>query len=101
MQVVQNQIKRPKLIEPFFDKELTLDNEFVTYIDCTQRSTSNVNDDSNVTPVSHNIKNSLKTKKFGARFELKYNRKRFYMNEAGYINIDMKIFHKSELPAIA
>jgi len=81
MQIIQNQIKRPLLIESFFDKELTSNNEFVTYIDCTQSSASNVNDDSNVTPFSHNIKNSLKTKKFATHFELKYNRKRFYMNE--------------------
>jgi len=100
MQVNQNQIKRPSLIEPFFDKELTPDNEFVTYINCSISSQSVVSE-KNVTPASHNIKKSLKFKKFGVRFELKYDRKRFYMNDAGFISIDMKTFHKSELPAVA
>jgi len=56
---------------------------------------------SNVTPASHNIKKSLKLEKFHVRFAQKYNHKRFYMNDAGYISIDMNTFHKSELPAIA
>ncbi len=33
MKVQADQIKRPRLIEPFFNEELTPDNEFVTYID--------------------------------------------------------------------
>ena len=33
MKVQADQIKRPRLIEPFFDKELTPDNEFVVYIE--------------------------------------------------------------------
>ncbi len=35
MKVQADQIKRPRLIEPFFDKELTPDNEFVVYIETT------------------------------------------------------------------
>ena len=63
MQINQNQIKRPRLIEPFFDKELTPDNEFVSYIDCSISSQSAVSR-KNVTPASHNIKKSLKSKKY-------------------------------------
>ena len=93
MQVNQNQIQRPKLIEPFFDKELTPDNEIVTYIDCAINVQSAACK-KNATPDGHDIKKSLKSKKFGVRFELKYNRSRFYMNESGWISIDMRSFHK-------
>ena len=97
MQVNQNQIQRPLLIELFFDKELTPDNQFVEYIDCSTNSSSVIHK-KNVTPASHDIEKSLKSKKFGVRFEFKYSQSRFYMNEAGFINIDMQIFYKSELP---
>lgn len=60
MQVNKNQIQRPSLIEPFFDKELTPDNDYVTYIDCSTNSSSVVHK-KNVTPDSHNIKKVLKT----------------------------------------
>jgi len=60
MQVNKNQIQRPSLIEPFFDKELTPDNDYVTYIDCSTNSSSVVHKKS-VTPDSHNIKKALKT----------------------------------------
>ena len=63
MQVNQNQIKRPSLIEPFFNEELTPDNEFVTYIDCSIKSSSVVHKKS-VTPISHNIKKSLKNENY-------------------------------------
>ena len=33
MKVQADQIKRPRLIEPFFNEELTPDNEFVVYIE--------------------------------------------------------------------
>ena len=62
MQVNKQNIQRPSLIEPFFNKELTPSNEFVTYIDCTNNF-SNVVYRKNVTSDSHNIKKSLKTKK--------------------------------------
>ena len=63
MQIDKNQIKRPSLIEPFFDKELTPDNEFVTYIDCSTNAQSVVHK-KNVTPTSHNIKKPLKSKNY-------------------------------------
>ena len=58
IQVNKNQIQRPSLIEPFFDKELTLDNDYVTYIDCSTNSSSVVHKKS-VTPNSHNSKKVL------------------------------------------
>ena len=58
MQVTKEEIKRPKLFEPFFDKELTPQNEFVTYIDCTNRSTNAKKD--SATPVADNSEKSLK-----------------------------------------
>ena len=59
MQVNKQNIKRPSLIEPFFNEELTPSNEFLIYIDCTTKS-SNAVHKKNVTPDSHNIKKSLK-----------------------------------------
>ena len=59
MQVNQNQIQRPQLIESFFNEELTPDNEYVTYIDCSTNASAVVHKKS-VTPDSHNIKKSLK-----------------------------------------
>ena len=58
MQVNKNQIQRPSLIEPFFDKELTPDNDYVTYIDCSTNSSSVVHKKS-ATPDSHNSKKAL------------------------------------------
>ncbi len=59
MQVNQSQIKRPRLIEPFFNEDLTPDNNFVTYIDCTTNALSAVHK-SSATSKSHNIKEPLK-----------------------------------------
>jgi len=59
MQVNQNQIQRPSLIEPFFDKELTPDNKYITYIDCSINASSVVHKKS-ATSYSHNIKKPLK-----------------------------------------
>jgi hypothetical protein len=52
MQINQNEIQRPTLITPFFDQELTPDNEYLTYIDTS-------NDCISVTPTSNNSKNQL------------------------------------------
>ena len=63
MQVIKENIKRPSLIQSFFNEELTPSNEFVTYIDCTPDSQKAVNKKI-VTPDSHNIKKSLKSKNY-------------------------------------
>ena len=63
MQVNQNQIQRPQLIESFFNEELTPDNEYVTYIDCSTNASAVVHKKS-VTPDSHNIKKSLKNENY-------------------------------------
>ena len=59
MQVNKQNIQRPRLIEPFLDKELTPSNNFVTYIDCTTKSSNVVHKKGDVTSDSHNIKKSL------------------------------------------
>ena len=63
MQVNKQNIKRPSLIESFFNEELTPSNDFVTYIDCSTKSSNIVHKKSSATSNSHNIKKSLKNKK--------------------------------------
>ena len=94
MQVNKEEIKRLSLIEPFFNEELTPENEFVTYIDCTNYSTVAKKD--NATPDSHNIKKSLKTKKFNVAVSAKYNHTRLSMNDNGYILLDGSIYDYDE-----
>ncbi len=55
MQVNIKAIKRPKLITPFFNEEITPDNEFLTYIDCNFAMTKS----SKVTPNANFIKQNL------------------------------------------
>jgi hypothetical protein len=50
-----NQIQRPSLIEPFFDKELIWNNEYLTYIITSVNKV--------VTSTANNIKTSLKNAK--------------------------------------
>lgn len=38
MQIKTDDIKRPQLITPFFTFDLTLDNEFFTYIETTNQN---------------------------------------------------------------
>lgn len=52
MQINQNEIQRPTLITPFFGKELTPDNEYLSYVDTSSDCIS-------VTPTSNNSKNQL------------------------------------------
>ena len=59
MQVNTNNIQRPTLMEPFFNKELTPDNEFLTYIDCNTNSSNIVHKKCSVTSDSHNSKKSI------------------------------------------
>jgi len=61
MQVKQEDIKRPSLIEMVLDKELFPDNSIATYIDCTTKRLNVVHKRS-VTPDTYNIEKSLKTK---------------------------------------
>ena len=63
MQVNKQNIKRPSLIESFFNKELSPSNEFITYIDCTTNSSNVVHKKCDVTSKAHNIKKTLKNKK--------------------------------------
>jgi len=80
MQIQVEDIKRPKLIEPFFNLEILSDNSYVTYINTTRQK--------NVTPNSHNIKKILKSKKFDVALSHKYHQVRFYMNENRFISLD-------------
>ena len=64
MQVNQNQIKRPSLIEPFFNEELTPDNEYVTYIDCSTNASAVVHKKSVTPTISNNIEKQLNNKRF-------------------------------------
>ncbi|MEN4046988.1 hypothetical protein [Sulfurimonas sp. NWX367] len=64
MQVKQENIKRPSLIEPFLNMELSPTNEFMQYIDCSVKSSNVVHKKNNVTSDSHNIKKRLKSQKF-------------------------------------
>ena len=91
MQVNINNIQRPTLIEPFLNEELTPDNEFLTYIDCTTNLSNTVHKNNGVTSNSHNIKKSLKTKKFNVALSLKYNNPRWYFSTcSNYMCIDGK-----------
>ena len=63
MQVNQNQVQRPKLIEPFFDKELTPDNEVVTYIDCSINASFIVHK-KNASPDGYIIEKPLKNENY-------------------------------------
>ena len=80
MQIQVEDIKRPKLIEPFLNVELLPDNSYVTYINTTSQK--------NVTLDSHNIKKTLKSKKFNVALSHKYHQVRFRMNENRFISID-------------
>ncbi|UCN00050.1 hypothetical protein LCX93_11040 [Sulfurimonas sp. SWIR-19] len=64
MQVKQENIKRPSLIEPFLNMELSPTTEFISYIDCSVKSSNVVHKKSNVTSTAHNIKKRLKSQKF-------------------------------------
>jgi len=64
MQVNKQNIKRPKLIEPFFNEELTPSNDFVTYIDCTYTPSNIVYKKDSVTSKSHNSKKALKSENY-------------------------------------
>ena len=48
------------------------------------------------TPDSHNIKKSLKTKKFNVAVSAKYNHTRLSMNDNGYILLDGSIYDYDE-----
>ena len=61
MQVKQENIQRPSLIEPCLNMELSPTNEF---IDCSVKSSNIVHKKNNVTSDSHNIKKRLKSQKF-------------------------------------
>jgi len=56
---MQVNIQRPRLIESFLDKELTPSNNFLTYIDCTTKSSNVIHKKGDVTSDSHNIKKPL------------------------------------------
>jgi hypothetical protein len=57
MQIQTDQIKRPRLIEPFLHLELTPTNDFVEYIDTTSA-------DNNVTSLQNNSIYKLLSSKF-------------------------------------
>lgn len=69
MQVNKQDIQRPRLIEPFLNKELTPSNDFVTYIDCTYTPSNIVHKKDSATSKSHNSKKALKNENIFRAFD--------------------------------
>jgi len=80
MQIQVEDIKRPKLIESFFNVELLPDNSYATYINTTSQKKCH--------SCCHNIKKSLKSKKFNVALSHKYHQVRLRMNENRFISVD-------------
>ncbi|WP_434656966.1 hypothetical protein [Sulfurimonas sp. NW9] len=76
MQVKQENIKRPSLIEPFLNMELSPTNEFIKYIDCSVKSSNVVHKKNNVTSTADNSEKSLNNEEYFSEALPRYIKKR-------------------------